>query len=251
MNRTARSYGAGIACCLAGLLVAAITGCSSASSTSKAAATATGPSPSTVLSSSPIAPTALNAKALNSQLLPVSDMPNGYSVNKPSTVYDGEALPVDTPSPVPASQICDTLSQTAWVRAAGINTADFAEADFLNSSHTEEISEEIDAFPGTDAQTVMTALWQAFGSCKNFTQSSNGVTATVTLTRSALDGMPAGIRAVEVSPQFQGGETLVAIRVGYAIVTVLDSSEGSDNGSGAVSMAERIASRLSAAETAK
>jgi hypothetical protein len=73
-----------------------------------------------------------------------------------------------------------------------------------------------DAFQGTDAQKTMTALWNAFGRCKSFTQSSNGVTATEN-----------------------------------AIVTMTDSSADSDDGSAAVAMAERIASRLSAAETGK
>jgi hypothetical protein len=178
-------------------------------------------------------------------------MPEGYTVDKSSTIYDGVALPTDSPSPVPSSQICDALAQTAWIRTAGFDTADFAEADYLSASRTEEIAEEIDAFQGTDAQSAMTALWQVFGRCKTYVQLYNGVTATVTLTRSAVSSQPAGIKAVELSPEFHGGETIVAIRVGYAIVTVLDSSEGSDDGSAAVAMAERIASRLATAEHGK
>lgn len=255
MNAWARAHGAGIACCLAALLATAVTGCTGASTSSKSGATASAQSPSTASAASPAASSpspaarkALDAKTLNSVLLPASDMPKGFTVYPQGTRYDGVALPEDTPSPVPGSQLCAILAQTAWIRAAGINTQDFAQSDYLNSGRTEEVAEEVDAFQGTDAQQAMTALWNAFGRCKSFTQSANGPTTTTYLSRSRIGGQQDGIKAVELSPEYQGGETLVAIRVGYAIVTVLDSSTGSDNGSAALTMAERIATRLAAAE---
>jgi len=175
-------------------------------------------------------------------------MPNGYVADSSTTRYDGQALPQDVPSPLPASQECGALAQTASIRAAGINTADFAQATYANQSRTAMITEEIDAFQGADARNAMTALWHAFGLCKTFDQEYAGVAAPTSLTRSALRGTWPGIKAVEISPTYEGGLTLVFIRVGYAIVTVLDSSTGSDDGSAAISMAERLADRLAAAE---
>jgi hypothetical protein len=239
-------------------LLAAVAGCSAAGTASQPAATgavspttaASSPVPSAT-SAAPAAPAALDGSVLNSDLLPASDMPHGFAVISSATTNGGSALPEDSPSPVPAAQLCTTLSETAWIRAAGVTTADFAETSFGNSSDTEEISEEIDAFQGTDAQRAMTALWQSFGRCHTFTETSSGVTAAMTLTKSTIGGHWAGIKAVQLSPSYDGGTTIVAVRVGYSIVTVLDSSESNDDGSGAVSIADQIASRVSAAEAAK
>jgi hypothetical protein len=195
------------------------------------------------------APAVVDAKTLNSELLTIGDMPNGYHVNKSATVYDENAVPQDSPSAVPGSQQCQILSQTAWIRDSGVSTPDFAQADFLDSANTEEVNEEVDAFEdAADTQQAMTGLWQAFGRCASFTETSSGVDAKMTLTRSMISGRWTGIKSVLLSPSYDGGETMVAIRAGYAIVTVFESSESSDDGSAAVSMAERIAGRVSAAE---
>lgn len=50
-----------------------------------------------------------------------------------------------------------------------------------------------------------------------------------------------------MSPVFEGGETLAAIRMGSKIITTLDSASGKDLGSPAVGYAEKIAQRLRAA----
>jgi hypothetical protein len=53
--------------------------------------------------------------------------------------------------------------------------------------------------------------------------------------------------AVQTSPAYLGGTTLVAIRVGNVIVTCLDSSSGNDKGSAALKYAERIATKVRSA----
>jgi hypothetical protein len=149
---------------------------------------------------------------------------------------------------MPASQVCQTFAQTAYIRAAGITTTDFAQSDYLNAAQTQEIAEEIDVFTGTDAQRAMTTLWQEFGTCASFSYHSNGTTVSNHLTRSQLAGVgDEAIKAVIVSPVFNGGETIVAIRVGSQIITTLDSSTGSDLGSPGVGYAGQIAQRLRAA----
>lgn len=254
-----RPFGICVVTCLAGLLTAAVTGCGTAGTAGKVA-TAAAPSISTALSSSPAAaaspstpatPAALDAATLNSALLTLRDMPKGYAADPSLTRHDGVALPDDSPSPVAAAQVCQVLNETSWIRASGLDTPDFAQADFGNSARTEEIYEEIDAFQGADAQKAMTALWQAFGRCATFTETSSGVTAKMTVSRSMIGGKWTGIKSVQLSPAYIGGDTAVAIRVGYAIVTVFDSTESSDDGSAAISMAEQIASRVKAAETGR
>jgi hypothetical protein len=178
-------------------------------------------------------------------------MPQGYRIDPSGTRNSGQSLPQDTPQHVSASQACNLLTGTSWIVASGINSSDFAENDYLNASKTEEIAQEIDYFQPGDATKVMSRLWQAFGRCRSFTQQAAGTTAKTSLTRARLHRVgDGGIKAVELSPVFQGGTTLVAIRVGDVIVTCLDSSGGSDEGAAAVTLARRIIQRVRAAQQA-
>jgi hypothetical protein len=143
------------------------------------------------------------------------------------------------------------LTGTGWIMDGGVNTADFAQSDYMNASRTAEIAQEIDFFQAGDAQKVMSRLWRAFGHCQTFTQQTHGTTATTSVTRAELPGVgDQAIKAVETAPVYYGGMTLVAIRVGDAVVTFMDSSSSSDEGAAAVTMAERVAQRVRAAQQA-
>jgi len=228
---------------LAAAATSLIAGCSAASLSSAAPS-----APATTPSASPSTAT-LSGPQLSGILLPASSMPNGYKVDPSTTRNTGSQLPSDTAQPIPASQICQTFAETAFIRAAGIATGDFAQSDYISANQSQEIAEEIDIFTGTDAQKAMTTLWQEFGKCSSFSYQSNGTTVSNTLTRSRLPGEgDEAIKAVIVSPAFNGGETIVAIRMGSQIITTLDSSSGKDLGSPAVGYAEQIAQRLRAAE---
>lgn len=222
---------------LAAALTSLIAGCSAASpSAATASLRATTPSP-----------TALSGQQLTRILLPASAMPKGYKVGS-ATRNTGSQLPDDTAQPMPASQVCQAFTQSSYIRVVGISANVWAEGDYINAAQTNEIFEEIDTFTGTDAQKAMATLWQEFGKCSSFSYPSNGTTASSTLKRSRLPGEGAdAMKAVIVSPVFDGGETLVAIRMGSQIITTLDSSPGKDLGSPAVGYTEQIAKRLRAA----
>lgn len=228
----------------------AAAGCSTSGNTSTATSS---PAEATTASTpaSPSASAALDGNTLYSLLLPASAMPQGYRIDSSGTRNSGQALPQDTPQHMSASQACNLLTGTSWIVASGISSSDFAENDYLNASKTEEIAQEIDYFQPGDATKVMSRLWQAFGHCRSFTQQSAGTTAKTSLIRTRLrrvgDG---GLKAVELSPVFEGGTTLAAIRVGDVIVTCLDSSAGKDEGAAAVTLATRIARRVRAAQQA-
>ena len=175
-------------------------------------------------------------------------MPKGFSEDKPGTLDTGPQLPSDSPSAVASGQVCRSFEQTGWIQVAGISTGDFAQSDYLNADHSAEVAQEIDVFTGNDAQQAMTTLWTQFGHCASFSYPFNGTTQKATMTRKRLTGIgDEAIKAVSVSPGFDGGLTLVAVRVGGAIITVLDSSPSSDLGAPAVSYATQIAQRLQSA----
>lgn len=187
---------------------------------------------------------ALRGWQLAGVLLPASSLPSGYKLNPATLPNTGSQPPSDVRQPVPASQVCQDFEDISFVLVGGVNTGDFAQRAY-NAGQSATISEEVDVFTGTDAQQVMTRLWRDFGKCSSFSYQYNGITASNTLTRSRLrrDGVDA-IKAVIVSPEFEGGMTLVAIRVDSQVITVLDSSAGSDLGSPAVHYAEQIEWRL-------
>jgi hypothetical protein len=224
---------------LAAALTFLIAGCSAASTSS---VTASPPSAQATTSSA----TALSGSQLARILLPTSSMPKGYKVGS-ATRDTGSQLPADTAQPMPASQVCQAFTQSSYIRAVGITTGVWAEGDYISADQSREIFEEIDTFTGNDAQKAMATLWQEFGKCSSFSYKSNGTTASNTLTRSRLPGEGNdAIKAVIVSPLFEGGETLVAIRTGSQIITTLESTSGQDLGSPAVGYAEQIAQRLGA-----
>jgi hypothetical protein len=226
---------------LAAGLTALIAGCSVIG---PSAATA---SPPSARATTPPAP-ALSGPQLTRILLPANSMPKGYKTGS-ATRNTGSQLPSDTAQPMPAGQVCRAFTQTSYIRAVGIAANDWAAGDYISPDQTQEVFEEIDIFTGTDAQKAMATLWQEFGKCSSFSYESNGTTASSTLKRSRLPGVgDDAIKAVIVSPAFEGGETLVAIRIGSQIITTLDSVSSKDLGSSAAGYAEKIAQRLQAAE---
>jgi hypothetical protein len=245
-----------------GFLVVTVAGCGSGSGTTSASGQATTSqkatsratsssstgSPQHMASSPSTSASPLDGSTLYSLLLPASAMPSGYRIDASGTRNAGQSLPQDTPQSVSAAKACQLLTGTSWIEAAGITAADFAQNDYGNSSHTAEIAQEIDYFQPGDGAKAMSQLWDVFGRCRSFSVQANGSTGKVTLTRSQLAGV--GLRAVWTTPLYLGGTTLVAVRSGDAVVTVLDSSPGNDLGAEAVTLAKRITQRLQVAQQA-
>jgi hypothetical protein len=220
-------------------------GCSSASSSTTATSTS---SPHASASASSSAPASLNGTKLGATLLPAVAMPHGFELDPSSPRNTGDSTPSDTTQPVSPSQQCLLLDGTSWIIATGITAGSFAQNDYLTADKTAEIAQEADAYSGGDAQHVMDVLWQVFGRCAQFTDDSGGTNAAITMTRSKLSGVgDQAYEAVQTSPAWYGGNTLVAIRVGNVIVTCFESSPGNDKGSAALRYAESIATKVSSA----
>lgn len=236
---------------MAGLITIVASGCGGATTpkTSTGSATSsTATAHATAQATASPAQATLTGTKLNSRLLSARDLPPGFTLYAPGLRNTADGIQQDSSSPVPASQVCARLTGTSWIDVGGISGATLAEREYDNKGRTETIGEEIDTFTGTDAQKVMSGLWTAFGHCKAFTQNYSGMQAQTTTVRAKLaDVGNQAIKAVETSPTFQGGTTLVAIRIGNAIVTCIYSSMHSDLGAPALGWAERIGQRIEAA----
>ncbi|MGD0246408.1 MAG: hypothetical protein ABSB59_39605 [Streptosporangiaceae bacterium] len=211
----------------AGLIVLAVTGCGNGGSTSQVSTRATIPAATEHATSSPTSQPLPTGTKLNSLLLNKGSFPAGFSVIAANTRNTADSTSPDSPGPMPASQWCNRLTGTSWIAVGGIDSASWAQREYINSAKTETIGEE--------------------SHCKSFSQTYSGMQARTTAVRSKLPGVGSqAIKLVETSPTFIGGTTLVAIRVGNAIVTTIYSSQHSDLGSPAVTWAERVAKRLPA-----
>ncbi|GAA4579432.1 hypothetical protein GCM10023194_05070 [Planotetraspora phitsanulokensis] len=194
-------------------------------------------------------PKVLTGGELNAMLLSADAMPKGFKINADGTRDSGDVLAEGSTSTVPRDKLCGILLQTAWIRAAGIDGAAFAQNDYLGPGRAGQFAQEIDTFQGDNAEKVMAALKKAFGQCASFIDKSDGTTAQVKLVRSAVPGVgDEAIKAVQTSPAWQGGTTLVAARVGNAVVTTLYSSSGKDKGAAGVKMTKAIVENVQAAQ---
>ncbi|GII31101.1 hypothetical protein [Planotetraspora mira] len=223
----------------AGLVVLAAGGCGG---------TAGSENPATPPAKAPVEKV-LTGTELNAMLLAADAMPKGFKLNSDGARNSGDILTEDSTSTVPRSKVCGILLQTAWIRASGIEGAGFAQNDYTGPGQSGQFAQEIDTFHGDNAKKVMSALRKAFGSCASFTDKSDGMTAKVKIVRTAVPGMgDEAIKAVETSPAWQGGTTLVAARVGNAVVTTLYNSSGKDKGAAGVKMTKAIVEGVESAQ---
>lgn len=229
------------------LIVLAAGGCANSGTPKASAGSTTSPTASAQATAS-TAKAILTGTKLNSMLLSARDFPAGFTDYKPGARNTADGVSPDSATSIPAKQVCDRLTSTSWIEVGGLDGATFAQREYDNRGRTSTIGEEVDTFDGNDAQKVMSRLWTAFGRCKSFTQAYSGMQAATTTARVKLSVAGAqAIKAVETSPMFKGGTTLVAIRIGNSIVTCIYSSQSSNLGAPAVTWAERIGQRLAAA----
>jgi hypothetical protein len=134
---------------------------------------------------------------------------------------------------------CRLLGATSWTSITGINGVSFAEDDYTDKARSSEIAQEIDVYRGTTARAVMRKLGAVATACPWYTDPQTGRRATVC--EKASPRFAGGGYVITVtSPAWRNGTTLVAARVGTAVVTVL-STDGADNGHAS---AMRLASQL-------
>ncbi len=229
-----------IGCAALSLSVAACSSSGSNSGGSSTGSQATAAAPTTADPDAGL-PTGTQLKA---DLLSTG-IPARYALDPSGSVDTGSdsqapAAPASTGGPN-----CASLDGTSWVNIAGHGSVSFAENDYIDKDSSEEFAQEIDAFQGTTAQDVMTALSGIAAKCPTFKDPQTNSTVKVSVATGASPGD--GTVAITLSdPQWEGATTLVAVRVGHSVVTVL-SSASSGSAAFAKSTASQIAARLAAA----
>ena len=172
----------------------------------------------------------------------LTTMPTGYALDTSGSVDSGSDY--QAPSATSPANGCASLEGTSWINIAGQGSVSFAENDYVDKDTSEELAQEVDAFQGTTAQAVMTALAGITAKCATFTDSQTSSTVKVTVAPSSVPYNGSVVITLS-DPKWQGNTTLDAVRVGHSVVTVLSTSNaGSDVF--AKSTAALIAAKVSA-----
>ncbi|MEU6507289.1 MULTISPECIES: hypothetical protein [unclassified Streptomyces] len=202
----------------------ALTACSSGSSDASAGTTA---------SAAPAKAKDVNAglvtgTRLKEALAPASAFPAGLTPEADGTADSGgQLLPQSGKSA--GKPDCTRLEGTSWIQVTGLKGGvSFAQNDYANKDKTEEVAQEIDEFQGTSAAAVMKDLRSVAAECAVFTDTD--AHAKVKLAGRSVSGLGDEAYTMSLtSGAWQNGTTLIAVRSGTSVVTVL-STAGSDNG---------------------
>ncbi|MFI0786116.1 hypothetical protein ACH4Q6_11010 [Streptomyces lydicus] len=224
----------------------ALAACSSGGTSSPSKAASDASSPATTHARTTGGPNAvlLNGTRLKALLLPADVLPKGYRADPKATRDSGTVLAPSSSAPVDLASACPKLEASAWIQTTGIESAAFAQGDFANSAQ-EEFNEELDTFRGTEAHTVMTRLHQVLKHCARFTDTSSGATAAVTIKTTAVPRTgDETLKAVLSAPEWEGGTTLVASRVGNAVITTFYNVQSKDMGAAGLGLTKRLVAQV-------
>ncbi|MEV5943214.1 hypothetical protein [Streptomyces sp. NPDC051994] len=224
----------------------ALSACSSGGSASAGAAKSAAETPNTPTTSQtpedPNAGLATGAR-LKTDLAPASFIGPGYAVDA-SGVRDSGTM-FQEPSSAPAALSkpdCTKLSGTGWITVTGDGGVSFAQNDYANKNTSAEIGQEIDVFRGTTAETVLNHLKKVVAACPTYKDADTKT--TVKVKGAATSGLGDAAYTITLTDSaWQNGSTLIAVRQGTAVVTVL-STAGHDNGE---ATAKKLAARVTAA----
>lgn len=169
----------------------------------------------------------LTGSQLKKALAPASFFASGFAIDAGATRDTGGTYVEPSIAAVPKPD-CTKLGGTSWIDITGLSGVSFAQDDYVNKNTSAEIAQEIDVYRGPTAKAVMEALGKISTACPSFTDS--GTNSKVKVSEHAATGLGDNAYIITLTdPAWESSTTMVAARVGTAVVTVL-SSEGKDNG---------------------
>jgi hypothetical protein len=202
---------------IAAVLPLALAGCSSFAASTASAGT------SGAASSANSSAGLLTGSRLKTALV-TTGIPSGYAANSSATLDSGSDYQTPGASAT-ASPKCVNLEATSWVNLAGYESVSFAQNDYVNNGSSEEFAQEVDAYEGSTAQTVLANLAKMAATCPSFTDS--GTSSTVKVAVATGTSLGDGTVTITLTdPSWSSSETLVAVRVGQNVISVLNSATG-------------------------
>jgi hypothetical protein len=215
----------------AAVLPLALTACSSATGTTSSSATASKPAkdPNAGL---------LTGAQLKKALAPASFFATGFAVDPSGARDSGTTYTAPSSSPA-AKPDCTLLGGTGWIAITGDSGVSFAQNDYVSKNTSEDIAQEVDTYRGTTAATVLASLKKVVAGCATYPDSDTHT--KVKVAGSDTSGLGDAAYTITLTDSaWQNGSTLIAVRSGTDVVTVM-STDGHDNGA---ATAKKLTARI-------
>ncbi|MCX4827495.1 MULTISPECIES: hypothetical protein [unclassified Streptomyces] len=166
---------------------------------------------------------------LKSALAPASFFGAGYRIDQDAARDTGDTYQEPSSDPAALSKPdCTKLGGTSWLALTGDEGVSFAQNDYANEKTTADIAQQADVFRGKTAATVMRHLQKAVASCPTYKDADTK--SDVKVAGTATSGLGDEAYTITLTdPAWENGTTLIAVRTGSAVVTVM-STDGHDNG---------------------
>jgi hypothetical protein len=187
----------------------------------------------------------LTGTQLKKTLAPATYFPAGFAVDPEGTRDTGDTYRAPATRSAAKSD-CTRFGSTGWIDLSGIEGVSFAQNSYVDKNTSSELDQEVDVYRGTASTEVMTALTKVVTACPSYPDADTK--STVKITGAATPGLGDDAYTVTLTDAaWESGTTLIAVRVGTAVVSVL-STDGADNGSAsAKKLAEQVVSSLKTA----
>ncbi|MFJ4714958.1 hypothetical protein [Streptomyces sp. NPDC088785] len=228
---------AAVLLCATAALPLALTACGPDDSTDAKA-----PAASSGRAKDPDAGLATGAR-LKKALAPAAFFGSGYSLDPSAARDTGDTYQKQAAHPAAlAHPDCTKLGGTSWIALTGDEGVSFAQNDYVDADSSVDIAQEIDTFRGATAGTVMRHLEKVVAACPAYRDADTK--SRVTVAGAATDGLGDSAYTITLTdPTWTNGTTLIAVRKGTDVVTVM-STDGHDDGA---ATAKRLAAKVTAA----
>ncbi|MEV5611079.1 hypothetical protein [Streptomyces sp. NPDC052225] len=182
---------------------------------------------------------------LKKALAPASFFGAGYKVDPDGARDTGTSYQKQAAHPEAlAKPDCTKFGGTSWIALTGDEGVSFAQNDYVNDDSSADIAQEIDVFRGTTAKTVMQHLKKVVAACPTYKDTDTK--SVVKVAGTAAAGLGDEAYAITLTdPTWTNGTTLIAVRKGTAVVSIM-STDGHDNGQ---ATAKKLAAQVTAAVT--
>jgi hypothetical protein len=201
--------------------------CSSSTTTATNVASSAAVTSSAVASSTVTDPNSglLNGTQLKAALAPATFFGAGFAIQADGTRDTGVGYQIPADANL-AKPDCTVLGTTSWERITGVSGVSFAQNDYLDKS-SGEVAQQIDVYQGTTSTKIIGALGKISVFCPKYTDSQTS--STVKVSEQAVSGLGDAAYKITLSDSaWQNKTTLVAARVGTAVVTVMSTTASSD-----------------------
>ncbi|WP_425832847.1 hypothetical protein [Streptomyces fractus] len=220
-----------------------LTACSSGDSANSAGSDAKAAAKPAAKSAQNPDATLAKGAALKRSLAPASFFGAGYRIDQDTARDTGTSYQEPSSDPAALSKPdCTKLGGVSWLALTGDAGVSFAQNDYVNEKTTADIAQEIDVFRGDKAATVLQHLKKAIAACPAYKDTDTKSQVKV----AGADTAGLGDEAYNITltdPAWENGSTLIAVRKGAAVVTVM-STDGHDNGA---ATAKKLATKVTGA----